>query len=66
VAGLLAIAASHPGERVLAVTHGGPIRSALAAAAGVDFEVARRSIGPIGNCAVFRIAVRDGALEGVH
>jgi len=66
VNGLLAIAASHPDERVLAVTHGGPIRSTLAAAAGVDFDEARRSIGPIGNCTLFHFAIRNGAVERVH
>jgi probable phosphoglycerate mutase len=65
VAGLFRIAADHPHERVLAVTHGGPIRSALAAAAGVDFEEARRSINVLGNCATVEIALRDGILEQV-
>jgi probable phosphoglycerate mutase len=65
VGGLVEIARAHPGERVAAVTHGGPIRSALAAAAGVDFRDARRSIHVIGNCAVVRLALRDGRLERV-
>ncbi len=55
----------HPRESVLAVTHGGPIRSALAASAGVDFGEARRSIHVVGNCAVVRFALRDGQLERV-
>ena len=65
VTGLLNIGASHPGAAVLAVTHGGPIRSALAAADGVSFEEARRSIHVVGNCAVVRLAARDGQLERV-
>jgi 2,3-bisphosphoglycerate-dependent phosphoglycerate mutase len=65
VAGLVGIAAKHPRERVLAVTHGGPIRSALAAAAGVEFDEARRSIHVVANCAVVRVALRDGVLERV-
>jgi 2,3-bisphosphoglycerate-dependent phosphoglycerate mutase len=65
VSGLLAIAARHQGADVLAVTHGGPIRSALAAAEGVPFEDARRSINVIGNCAVVRLAVREGKVERV-
>jgi broad specificity phosphatase PhoE len=65
VAGLFRIAADHPHARVLAVTHGGPIRSALAAAAGVDFEEARRSINVLGNCATVEIALRDEILEQV-
>jgi len=65
VSGLVRIAARHDGGDVLAVTHGGPIRSALAAAERVPFDVARRSIHVIGNCAVVRLAVRDGKLERV-
>ncbi len=65
VAGLLDISARHSGTSVLAVTHGGPIRSALAAAERVSFDEARRSIHVIGNCAVVRLAVRDGKLERV-
>jgi probable phosphoglycerate mutase len=63
--GLLAIAKTHPEQSVIAVTHGGPIRSALAAAQSVPFGEARRSIHVIGNCAVVRLAVRDGILERV-
>ena len=63
VSGLAGIAARHPDEFVLAVTHGGPIRSALAAAERISFDEARRSIHVIGNCAVVRLAVRDGKLE---
>jgi broad specificity phosphatase PhoE len=65
VAGLRGIAESHRDEPVLAVTHGGPIRSALAVSDGVPFDEARRSINVIGNCAVVRLAVRNGALERV-
>jgi probable phosphoglycerate mutase len=65
VSGLLEIGSGHPGETVLTVTHGGPIRSALAAAAGIGFGEARRSLTVVGNCAVVRLAVRDGALDAV-
>ena len=65
VSGLVDIAERHPGEDVLAVTHGGPIRSALAAAERVSFDEARRSIHVVGNCAVVRLAVRNGKLERV-
>jgi probable phosphoglycerate mutase len=65
VSGLVAIAARHPDEPVLAVTHGGPMRSALAVANGVPFEEARRSIDFIGNCAIVRLAVREEKLERV-
>jgi probable phosphoglycerate mutase len=63
VSGLVRICQRHDGADVLAVTHGGPIRSALAAAEDVPFDEARRSIHVIGNCAVVSIAVRDGRLE---
>ena len=62
VSGLLRIAADHEGGDVLAVTHGGPIRSALAAAERIGFDEARRSIHVVGNCAVIRIAVQGGVL----
>ena len=63
VTGLARIAQSHDGGDVLAITHGGPIRSALAVAERVSFDEARRSIHVIGNCAVVRLAVLDGKLE---
>jgi len=62
VTGLLNIGASHPSAAVLAVTHGGPIRSALAAAERVSFGEARRAIHVIDNCAVVRLTVRNGVL----
>ena len=65
VEGLRGIARAHPRESVVAITHGGPIRSALALSDGVSFGEARRSIDVIGNCAVVKVAVRDGALERV-
>jgi probable phosphoglycerate mutase len=65
VAGLSAIGAEHPDEAVVAVTHGGPIRSALAAAEGIPFDDARRAIDVVGNCTVIRLAVREGKLERV-
>jgi len=65
VAGLLRIGATHPDMTVLAVTHGGPIRSALAAADRIPFHSAHGSTHGIGNCSVVELAVRDGALERV-
>ncbi len=65
VAGLLTIGARHSDASVLAVTHGGPIRSALAAAESVSFGTARRSIQVVHNCAVVRLATRGGKLERV-
>jgi broad specificity phosphatase PhoE len=66
LAGLHELARAHPGENVLAVTHGGPIRSAMAAALGLPLDDVSDRIGVVGNCAVARIVVRDGKLEAVH
>jgi probable phosphoglycerate mutase len=65
VAGLREIAETHGGERVLAVTHGGPIRTAAAAALGVRWHEVRDRLGSVGNAAVVRIDVRDGILEAL-
>lgn len=65
VADLLAIAEQHPGERVLAVTHGGAIRAVLAAIAGLSFESSRTDVAFVENCAVVELAVREGKLERV-
>ena len=63
VAALLELAAAHDGERVLAVTHGGPIRAAFAFAARTTYAEARR-LGPaIANAFVAEFAVQDGALR---
>jgi probable phosphoglycerate mutase len=62
VAGILEIASRHAGDRVLAVTHGGPIRSTVATATGTSFAT---NPVRIGNCAVLRFAVRDRKLERV-
>jgi broad specificity phosphatase PhoE len=62
---LVALAADHPGERVLAVTHAGPVRAALSAAMGLSYDDARPLIGPLENCVAFRFAVREGKLERV-
>jgi broad specificity phosphatase PhoE len=63
---LLELAERHPGENVLAVTHGGPIRSVLAAAAGLSFSSGRVAIGFVENCQVVRVAIREGEIEEVH
>jgi 2,3-bisphosphoglycerate-dependent phosphoglycerate mutase len=65
VGGLIEIAARHPDDRVLAVTHGGPIRSALAAVRRLGADELRAANVALDNCAVVRIAVRDGKLEQV-
>jgi len=65
VGGLREIAAPHPGEHVVAVTHGGPIRVALAVALGLSLDAVRGRVAVLENCATVRIAVRDGAFERV-
>jgi broad specificity phosphatase PhoE len=63
VAALLELAAAHEHERVLAVTHGGPIRAAFAFADGTTHAEARR-LGPtIGNTFLAELAVENGALR---
>jgi probable phosphoglycerate mutase len=63
VAALLQLAATHDGERILVVTHGGPIRAAFAFADGSSYADARR-VGPaIGNAFLAEFAVESGALR---
>lgn len=63
VAALLELAAAHAGERVLAVTHGGPIRAAIAFADGTSHADARR-LGPrIDNVFLAEFAVEGEALR---
>lgn len=54
---LRGIAADHPGEQVLVVTHGGPLRAVLRQCEVED--------GPVLNCHVARIAVGNGTLRSV-
>jgi probable phosphoglycerate mutase len=63
VAALLELAGAHEGERILAVTHGGPIRAAFAFADGTSHADARR-LGPrIGNVFLAEFAVEGEALR---
>ncbi len=63
VAALLELAPTHDGERVLAVTHGGPMRAASAFADRVSYGEARRRSPVVGNAAVLEFAVEAGALR---
>ena len=63
VAAVLGVARRHPDERILIVTHGGPIRALLAAAEGVTYAEARRASSVLDNCAVAELAVQDGAVS---
>jgi len=60
---LAEVAARHPGGRVLVVTHGGPMRAALAAAASVSYADARRVEAPVGNCDVTVFRLEDERLR---
>lgn len=65
VAALLDVAVRHPGETVLVVTHGGPIRVALASADGMAIEDHRRRYPAAANGSVYRLDVVDGHLRRV-
>jgi broad specificity phosphatase PhoE len=65
VRGLREIARRHPGKCVLAVTHGGPIRSAMAVALGLSLDEVGSRLRSLENCAAVRVAVEDGILEPV-
>jgi probable phosphoglycerate mutase len=54
---LVRIAAHHDGRPVLIVTHGGPIRSAVARASGLSHEEVRRATAVVENCDLVRLAV---------
>jgi broad specificity phosphatase PhoE len=63
VRAVLGIGARHPGESVLVVAHGGPIRALHATALGIDLA-AHRQIRPVEpNARLSRLAVSDGRLE---
>jgi 2,3-bisphosphoglycerate-dependent phosphoglycerate mutase len=63
VPALVGLERFHRGERVLGVTHAGPIRAALTAAMGISLSELRALIGPLQNCVLFRLAIRNGKLE---
>ena len=63
VRALLELAAAHDGQRILAVTHGGPMRAASAFADGVSYAESRRRSPVVGNAAVLEFAVEAGALR---
>jgi uncharacterized phosphatase len=58
VGALTRIAETHPGQRVLVVSHGGPLRRVLVHC-GADGK------GRIDNCHVIRVEVVDGTLRGI-
>jgi broad specificity phosphatase PhoE len=66
VPALMELGLKHEGNQVLAVTHAGPLRAAIAASMRLSYDDARPLIGRLENCAVFRFAIRDGAIEGTE
>jgi uncharacterized phosphatase len=65
VPALVELSRLHAEDRVLGVTHAGPIRAALMAATDLTTAELRAQLGPLQNCALFRFAIRDGNLERV-
>ena len=63
VGALQELAEARNGERILAVTHGGPMRAASAFADRVSYAEARRRSPVVGNTAVLEFAVEAGALR---
>jgi broad specificity phosphatase PhoE len=63
VAALLELASVHDSDRILAVTHGGPIRAAFAFAAGATHAQAREREPAIANVFVVEFAVEGGAFR---
>jgi broad specificity phosphatase PhoE len=65
IAALAEIVERHPGEQVVVVLHGGPIRAVLAHTAGVSYEVQRHLRPHLDNCGLTRVVVREGAFTAV-
>jgi broad specificity phosphatase PhoE len=60
---LVRVAAAHPHDDILVVSHGGPIRAIQAAAAGMDVHAYRKLHRVEPNAALSRVAVEDGAIS---
>jgi broad specificity phosphatase PhoE len=65
LAALRAIAANHPGGRILVIGHGGTIRAVRAHVLGIEVAEHRRGGGPIGNCELLRIGARAGSFRSL-
>jgi broad specificity phosphatase PhoE len=65
IAGLLELAAAHEDQRILAVSHGGPLRAAYALADGITHAEARRRGPVVANAFVAEFAVEDGKFRRV-
>jgi broad specificity phosphatase PhoE len=60
--GVWEIAGSHPGGRVLVVSHGGPIRAVHATALGMDVHAYRRMRPVEPNARLSAVCIEDGRL----
>ncbi len=65
IAELLELAAAHEGERILVVSHGGPVRAAYALAEGITHSEARRRGPVVANAFVAEFAVENGKFRRV-
>ena len=65
ISALLELAAAHEGERILAVSHGGPVRAAYALAEGITHSEARRRGPVVANAFVAEFAVEAGVFRRV-
>jgi broad specificity phosphatase PhoE len=66
VPALLGLVERHEGERILAVTHGGPIRAAIAVSKGITHAEARRRGPMLGNCFLASFVAENGRLRQLH
>lgn len=62
LAALTGVAESHPGDQVLVVSHGGPIRAIQAAAAGMDVHAYRKQHRVEPNARLSKVAVENGRI----
>jgi broad specificity phosphatase PhoE len=65
LAAVRSIAAAHPGEEVLAISHGGPIRAVHAAALGMDVQTYRRMRRVEPNARLSAVAVENGRIARI-
>jgi probable phosphoglycerate mutase len=65
VPALVELADRHDGGPIVIVTHGGPIRAAIAAADGISHAEARLREPVVGNCVVVELRARGGILRRV-
>lgn len=65
VAAARSLAERHPGERILVVCHGGPMKAILMYAEGSDYLTQRRDTPRIENCELREIAVSDGTFRRI-